>query len=103
AIRPQFYELLLGGIASTELPPGTAISKNNLSRIFGVSRTPVQEVLPRLEGEGLVDIFPQTGTFVSRLKVREIEEALFLREAIEPAIVERLIVKRAPNSCQRLR
>ena len=89
-IRPQIYRCLRDAIVTTRLLPGQAMSKNELSQWMGVSRTPVQEVLLRLEGEGLVDIFPQNGTYVARMKVADIEESLFLRAALEPEIVARL-------------
>ena len=31
---------------------------------FGVSRTPIREAILRLCDDGLVDVFPQSGTFV---------------------------------------
>ena len=50
-----------------------------------MSRTPVREALARLSDEGLVDVRPQRGTFVSRISVNEVIEVQFIRESIEIA------------------
>jgi GntR family transcriptional regulator, rspAB operon transcriptional repressor len=44
----------------------------------------------RLEEEGLVDVFPQHGTVVSRIDVRLAQQAHFLRQALELEIVRLL-------------
>ena len=62
---------------------------------FGVSRTPVREALIRLAEEGLVDIFPQSGTFVSRIPSAAIPEAVLVRQALEGVTVE--AAARAPE------
>ena len=53
---------------------------------FGVSRTPVREALIRLADEGLIDIYPQAGTFVSRIDLAAVREAQFVRQALETAV-----------------
>jgi DNA-binding GntR family transcriptional regulator len=70
-------------IISLELPPGAALSENELSAELGVSRTPVRESLILLRGEGLVEVFPQVGTFVSLVDPDRVAQAQFVREAIE--------------------
>jgi GntR family transcriptional regulator, rspAB operon transcriptional repressor len=55
-----------------------------------VSRSPVAEAVARLAAEGLVQVVPQSGTFVARFSMDEIREGAFLREALELAAVERV-------------
>jgi DNA-binding GntR family transcriptional regulator len=57
---------------------------------FGVSSTPIRDALMRLEEEGLVDVFPQYATVVSRVDVRLAQQAHFLRQALELEIVRLL-------------
>ncbi|HTI00916.1 MAG TPA: GntR family transcriptional regulator [Acidisoma sp.] len=83
------YKRLHALIVSMALPPGTALQDKILSAQFAVSRTPVREALIRLAEDELVDIFPQSGTFVSRIKVGAIPEALAIREALENVTVGR--------------
>lgn len=65
------------------------MSEKDLSLKLGVSRTPVREAFIRLSEEGLVDIFPQRGTLVAPIRIAEIEEAQFLRDILETAVVKR--------------
>jgi GntR family transcriptional regulator, rspAB operon transcriptional repressor len=82
------FERLLGSIVSLQLVPGAALQEKLLAEEFGVSRTPVREALIRLAEIGLVDIFPQSGTFVCRIPVSSIPEALIVRKALEGVTVE---------------
>ena len=89
---PQVFERLRGMIISLELPPGSPLSRAALAGQFGVSSTPIRDALMRLEEEGLVDVFPQYATVVSRVDVRLAQQAHFLRQAIELEIVRALAV-----------
>ena len=83
--RQLVHELLRTRIVSLELAPGTYLSENELAADLGVSRTPVRESLILLAEEGLVDVYPQMGTFVSRIRHRDVVSAQFIREALECA------------------
>jgi GntR family transcriptional regulator, rspAB operon transcriptional repressor len=89
---PQVFERLRGMIISLELPPGSPLSRAALAGQFGVSSTPIRDALMRLEEEGLVDVFPQYATVVSRVDVRLAQQAHFLRQALELEIVRVLAV-----------
>lgn len=84
----QIFEALRAEIVASRLPPGSPLQDRMLIERFGVSRTPVREALIRLSEIGLVDIFPQSGTFVSRVPVRAIPEAVLIRKALEGLTVE---------------
>lgn len=75
-------------ILAMEIAPGAALVEKELTARFGTSRTPVREALIRLKEEGLVEIFPQAGTFVARIPTEAIPEAVFIRQALECATVE---------------
>jgi DNA-binding GntR family transcriptional regulator len=72
-------------IITGALPPGTQLSEQSLSQHFGVSRTPIREAMLRLADEGLVVIYPQVGTFVTRIALSKVREVQFIREALECA------------------
>lgn len=55
----------------------------DLARRFGVSRTPAREAMQRLADEGLLEIFPQSGTFVARIPYEELPEAIVIRKSLE--------------------
>ena len=79
-------------IISLDLPPGAPLSRAALAGQFGVSSTPIRDALMRLEEEGLVDVFPQYATVVSRVDVRLAQQAHFLRQAVELEIVRALAI-----------
>lgn len=76
-------EILREAIVRAELPPGTALTEADVADRFGVSRTPVRESFRMLSSEGLLDISPQRGTYVSKLRRSRLQDALFVREALE--------------------
>lgn len=82
------FDRLHADILSLRLPPGTALQEKKIADEFGVSRTPVREALLRLSEGGLVDIYPQSGTVVSRVPVGAIPEAVIVRKALEGTTVE---------------
>lgn len=82
------YERLYADIVSLRMPPGLFLQEKRIADEFGVSRTPVREALLRLSEGGLVDIFPQSGTVVSRVPVSAIPEAVIVRKALEGTTAE---------------
>ena len=88
------YDALREAIVTAELEPGQQVSENEIADKLGVSRTPVREALARLRDDQLVQIVPQLGTFVSRISVSGVDDAQFLREALECSAV-RLAAERA--------
>ena len=87
---PQVFERLRDMILTLEMTPGTVLSRVELAERFGVSQTPVRDALMRLEAEGLVDVFPQHATVVSRIDLAAARQAHFLRRAIELELVRTL-------------
>ena len=69
------------------LLPGSPIREKDLSEQMEVSRTPIREALLQLEKEGLVEIYPQSGTRISKISMEEVRESHFIREAMESATV----------------
>lgn len=77
------YQGLRSDIVGMAVQPGDKISENDLARRFGVSRTPAREAMQRLADEGLLEIFPQSGTFVARIPYEELPEAMVIRKSLE--------------------
>lgn len=65
-VREYAYRVLYQNIMTLKLPPGTAMSEQELSGVLNVSRTPVREAFIRLAEKGLLEVLPQRGTFVSK-------------------------------------
>ncbi|MDO5417826.1 MAG: GntR family transcriptional regulator [Lachnospiraceae bacterium] len=86
--RTYAVRVLLFNIINLELPPGTAVSENELSAALTLSRTPVREALIELSKLGLVNILPQRGSYVTRIDYELIEEARFMRLVLENAVLK---------------
>jgi DNA-binding GntR family transcriptional regulator len=96
SIATQLYRRLRGSILTQKLAPNTALSEKDLAAQFGVSRTPVREALIKLADDGLVDVLPQRGTFVAPIRIAEVIEAQFIREALEIAVIRRVAAAPTP-------
>jgi GntR family transcriptional regulator, rspAB operon transcriptional repressor len=82
-IGQEAYERIRSAILNASFTPGMALSELAVSQELGMSRAPVRDAFRRLVGEGLLEVRPQRGTFVTRLSHAQIEDAIFVREAIE--------------------
>lgn len=90
SLGQRVYASLREAILTLTCQPGEALRKPEICAALGVSRSPVSEAVARLAAEGLVDVAPQSGTYVARLSMERLRESAFLREAIELAAVERV-------------
>lgn len=95
---PQVVEWLRESILSLRLAPGTPLSRAELAERFELSQTPVRDALLQLSQEGLVDIFPQHATLVSRIDIPSAMQAHFLRRAIELEVVRTLALAPADGT-----
>jgi DNA-binding GntR family transcriptional regulator len=86
----RIYEDLRQRILSLELPPGSNLLRAELADHYEVSVTPLRDALQLLEQDGLVEIFPQSRTQVTRIDLPKVQEAHLLRVALETEVVRRL-------------
>jgi GntR family transcriptional regulator, rspAB operon transcriptional repressor len=93
----RIYAELRGELVTLRRRPGEAISEAEIALAYGVSRTPVREAILKLADEGLVEIFPQSGIFVSRIPLAALPEAIIIRKALEET-TSRLAAERATAS-----
>jgi DNA-binding GntR family transcriptional regulator len=103
SLGQRVYQTLREAILSLAYKPGEILRKPEICEALGVSRSPVADAVARLQGEGLVDVVPQAGTFVARFSMQEIREGAFLREAIEVAAIERVAERITDDQLQLLR
>jgi GntR family transcriptional regulator, rspAB operon transcriptional repressor len=84
------YVALRHEIVTLRLKPGERLSENELAARFGTSRAPAREALIRLMEEGLIEVRPQRGSFVTRISLAAMARARFVREALEVSVVRQL-------------
>jgi DNA-binding GntR family transcriptional regulator len=79
----RIRSVLRAEIVGMKLTPGEPIAEKELCERFAVSRTPVREALLSLADEHLIEIRPQIGTFVARISLPAIRDAMVIRRALE--------------------
>lgn len=97
------YQLIRQRILDLTLEPGQRISEHDLAAEMGLSRTPVHQAVQRLADEGLIEIFQRVGTFVARIPINGLEEAMLVRTALEVAVIERVAERITPSAMAHLR
>ena len=90
-ISDSVYETLTEAIRDLGLLPGETISEPAIADWLGVSRSPVREAIARLVDLGLVTVVPQVGSYVAPISLQEVEEAAFIRSALETSAFKRAI------------
>ena len=101
-IAQQAHAYLRREIVDARLLPRAPLSEQELAQQMGVSRTPVREALIKLADEGLVDIYPQFGSFVAPIKLAEVFDSQFVRESLECAAIERAVERIDPEQAAAL-
>jgi len=86
-VNQQIYRILRKSIINCKILPGAVLSEKDISSQFNVSRQPVREALIKLAEAGLVEIWPQRGTFVTKISVKKVTDGQFIREVVECAII----------------
>ncbi len=86
-LKEQIYKELVNRISYLKLKPGQPVIVSEIARELGVSITPVREAFIRLSYERLIDIFPQSGTFISLIDLKFVQETVFMRHILEKEIL----------------
>lgn len=89
----QVYEFLRRAIIMMEIAPGDAIVEKDICAQLDISRTPVREAVQKLAEEGLVNVVPHSGSYVSRISYQVAEEGFVIRRALEIESVRRAALR----------
>jgi len=79
----KIEESLKIDILTGKLRSGQRIVEQNLCDQYGLSRTPIREILRRIEAEGLIETIPNRGAFVRGFSARDIDDFYLLKSALE--------------------
>lgn len=79
----KIYQEIKRRILFFEYAPGEILNEKIMAMEFDVSRTPVREVLLRLEWERLVTIIPRAGIIVSKVEFHQLREVFQTRAPLE--------------------
>ena len=83
----RIYEDIKRRIVLEELQPGQQLIERDISDQYGISRTPIREILRRLITDGLVVLERSKGYKVRQLSIEEIIEIFLARETIEGTVI----------------
>jgi DNA-binding GntR family transcriptional regulator len=86
--REYALRILKENIVALELEPGSTLNEKEIAGSLGLSRTPVREAVLELAKGQLIEIYPQRGSHIALIDLELVEEARFVRQTIELAIVE---------------
>ena len=96
------YEEIKNQIITLDLKPGTRICETEISTRFGVSRTPVRDVLKKLEEDKLLVVFPKSGTYISKIDLSGLSDIMYLRTSVETNVMSELMNKISPSQLKHL-
>jgi DNA-binding GntR family transcriptional regulator len=94
SLSDEAYFRIRDLIVSLDLPPGAIVSERDLMERLGLGRTPVREALRTLAQEGLVEVYPRRGIFVTSVDVRDLGSLSEVRAVLE-SYAARLAAERA--------
>jgi DNA-binding GntR family transcriptional regulator len=85
--RPSLYEeiadIIRDRIVEGILPAGSFVDEPALAEELDVSRTPVREALKVLAFEGLIDLFPNQGSYVTEITAEDARQLIELLAQLE--------------------
>ena len=70
-------------IISGRIAPGKRINEQDICKRFNMSRTPVREILRRIEGNGLAKSIPNRGVFAVGLTQQDLDDIFYLKILLE--------------------
>lgn len=79
----EVHQAIREAILDRRFQPGSRLNIDELASQLGVSLTPVRGAIQLLAAEGLVDVHSRSGTFVTTLTRRDLEETFDIRCALE--------------------
>jgi DNA-binding GntR family transcriptional regulator len=90
ANEAEIYREIKEAIIQQKLRPNMQLVEDVIAESFGVSRTPVRNVLRRLAMEKLVTVIPYKGTFVACPSIEEAKEVFEMRRVLESAAIRKI-------------
>lgn len=90
-LTDTIYALLRERILGGAFVPGERLNVDALAQQLNVSQTPLKGALALLVADGLVEVQPRRGTFITQVSPRQISELLSIRRALELLATETVL------------
>ncbi|MCG8565648.1 MAG: GntR family transcriptional regulator [Desulfobacterales bacterium] len=111
-MKETVYQTIRERILYLEYTPGQILNEKILAQEFGMSRSPIKDVLNRLEWDQLVRVIPRTGSMVTEIEfsmAMHVYQVRFEIESFEASLAEkqftakhRARLKALVESCNKL-
>jgi DNA-binding GntR family transcriptional regulator len=96
SLAERAYLAIRDMIVSLDLRPGAVIDERRLMQQLGIGRTPIREALRTLAQEGLVEVYPRRGMFVTSVEIHDLASLAEVRSVLESSAA-RLAAERATD------
>ncbi|MBE5836217.1 MAG: GntR family transcriptional regulator [Butyrivibrio sp.] len=83
SLRGRVFNRLREDILNGKYKDKEELKEVAIGEELGVSRTPVREAFRQLELEGLIQIIPNKGAYVTGIKVKDIKDIYMIRSKLE--------------------
>lgn len=103
ALYQEVAERLRQRIFAHELTPGTWIDEQKLAEQYGISRTPLREALKVLASEGLVDLRPRRGCYVTEISRQDTDDLFPLIALLEGRCAAEAVKRAKPADISALK
>jgi DNA-binding GntR family transcriptional regulator len=81
--KEKIYIDLQERIIKHNIPAGTKLNEKELMDEYEIGRTPLRSIITKLASEYLVEVIPQSGTYVKTFNLNELKDVLEMRIPLE--------------------
>lgn len=82
-LRGQVFDKIRSDILNGKYKRGEELVESSIGKELGISRTPVREAIRQLELEGLVQLVPNKGAFVTGISEKDVRDIYLIRARLE--------------------
>ena len=102
-LREKIYHSIRNAISYGALSAGEQIFEKSFATKLNASRTPVREAIRQLQMEGYITCIPNTGAFVAKISITDVENIYELIELMEAHGVGRAIPRITKDGIREIR
>jgi DNA-binding GntR family transcriptional regulator len=102
SLTEKAYQRIRGAIVQGDLAFGEQLSETQIGKVLGMSKAPVRAAFIRLKDKGLVNIVPQSGTYVFSPTAKDVRGLSHLRAVLENEALHEAMKDRPARLLQRL-
>ncbi len=101
--KEEVYVDLQEKIIKHDIPSGTKLNEKELMAEYEIGRTPFRSVITRLASEHLVEVIPQSGTYVKKSNLDELKDNFTIRIPLELLAVKLIAMNITPNQLEEIK